>query len=445
MGSDRRFTTVLTAWVAALALALFALVHAFDRAGLGAVRVVAFAFAIGAVFGLVRHVSQTNVMLTRFVEALRHNDYAIRLGRSGGAGFDRLADALNGTITRLRAERNQGAEELRFLEALVDDVPVAVLTVDFEHGVCLANKAARRLFDRHDGVRADDYDVYGADFAARLAGEGPDAPELMLLRFSTGSARAIVRTARLERLGATTRVIAVEPVQGTLDSVEAVAQANLVRVLTHEILNSLTPVTSLAGTAAVLLGEEEPDIAEARIAVLTLARRAEGLRRFIDSYRAVAHPPEPRRRRFEAAPFVDELARLFAVEWLDHRLYVDVEPGLVLDADPDLLAQTLINLLRNAAQATGDTGQVRLRAYATRDGGHIVAVEDDGPGVPENLRADIFLPFFTTRANGTGVGLNLVRQIAVAHGWALEVGDSDLGGAALRLIARHPREDVARA
>jgi signal transduction histidine kinase len=228
----------------------------------------------------------------------------------------------------------------------------------------------------------------------------------------------------------------VEPVQGALDAVELGTQTDLIRVLSHEILNSLTPVTSLAGTTAVLLGEEEPDLAEARLAVLTLARRAEGMRRFIDSYRLVARLPEPRPRQFAAAPFARELERLFRVEWLEHRLDVSIDPGLTLTADPDLLAQLLINLLRNAAQATA-SGAGPLVRLAMREGasdGQVISVEDNGPGVPLDARRDVFLPFFTTRKQGTGVGLNVARQIAVAHGWRIEVGESDLGGAALRLF-----------
>jgi signal transduction histidine kinase len=245
-----------------------------------------------------------------------------------------------------------------------------------------------------------------------------------------------VRASTLERLGTPVRVVAIQPVQSEIDAVEMGAQSDLVRVLTHEVLNSLTPVTSLAGTAAALLEGDVPEVAEARLAVATLARRAEGLRHFIDSYRAVARPPEPRRRRFQAEPFADELARLFAAEWTAHRLELVVMPGLVLDADPDLLAQALINLLRNAAQASARSaggGHVRLRMAEMN--GIVIDVEDDGPGVPAGLRGDVFLPFFTTRQEGTGVGLNLVRQIVVAHGWRVEVADGALGGALFRIMA----------
>lgn len=438
MGFDRRFTFGLLGWTAALGMALTGLILAFVRPGLSAVRLVAAAAVLAAVVGLIRHVERTNVTIARFVEALRFGDFTTRFSGSGGAGFDRLADALDGAVQDLRTKRDRTAEELRFLEALVDDAPVALLTVDGMHGVRPANKIARRLFDRHDGSEPADFAFYGEALARRLGEAGPASREVLTLRLDDGTQRAVVRAAALERLGAPVRVVSVEPIQHTLEAVEVAAQTDLVRVLTHEILNSLTPVTSLAGTAATLLEREKPDVAEARLAVATLARRAEGLRRFIDSYRAVARPLDPRRRLFAAEPFAAELARLFRVEWTVHRLTVEVSPGLALDADPDLLTQALLNLLRNAAQASASSaggGRVRLGMGAGPGGAMLLEVEDDGPGVPGAIRGDIFLPFFTTRATGTGVGLNLVRQIAVAHGWRIEVATGSLGGALFRIDA----------
>jgi two-component system nitrogen regulation sensor histidine kinase NtrY len=430
MGSDQRFALALAGWSAGLLVSIAATAAAFAQPGLGAGRMLALLAAGACAYGLVRHVRRTNVALARFVEALRHGDFSAGFDPRGGAGFDKLGSALTDAMRELRAERSRGAEEQRFLEALLDDMPVAVLTVDDLHGVQLRNKAARRLFDQPLGNRPADYAAYGQAFADRLSDAGA-GDAILPLAYPAGPQRAIVRTSSAERLGAPVRIVTVAPIQGTLDAVEVGTQSDLVRVLTHEILNSLTPVTSLAGTAAVLLGEEEPDIAEARLAVLTLARRSEGLRRFIESYRAVARPPEPRARLFDAAPFATELQRLFAVDWIEHRLEVQVEPSLALEADPDLLAQALLNLLRNAAQAS-ERGLVRLslRRHAA---GTLIEVEDDGPGVPEALRSDVFLPFFTTRPQGTGVGLNLVRQIVVAHGWSISVDRSPLGGARFRI------------
>ncbi len=218
------------------------------------------------------------------------------------------------------------------------------------------------------------------------------------------------------------------------------AQTDLVRVLTHEILNSLTPVTSLAATAADLLDDPDlvadPRIGDARAAVTTLARRAQGLGNFIEAYREVARTPEIKPQLFAAAPWADELVRIFAAEAPAIPLDLEiVPPGLALDADPDLLAQVLINLMHNAAQALAktDSPRVALRLLTTREG-VAIEVEDNGPGVPDQLRQDIFLPFFTTRATGTGVGLNLARQIVVAHGGSIGVTDAPGGGALFRIV-----------
>ncbi|MGY4398232.1 two-component system nitrogen regulation sensor histidine kinase NtrY [Sphingomonas sp. UYAg733] len=436
MGFDRRFTLVLAGWIVGLIVALIALQLAFQTPGLAVVRILAVAIVAAMVWGLWRHVERTNMLIARFVEALRFGDVTARFDGRGGAGFATLGSALDDAMRKLHTARDEGVQELRFLEALVDDVPVALLTVDDAHGVRLVNKAARRLFDHDQGTRPEDFARYGATFAARLARTGNAGQELLILRLTAGPQRAIVRTGALDRLGLQVRAVTVEPVQGTLDAVEMAAQTDLVRVLTHEILNSLTPVTSLAGTAAAVLDTDPPDIDSARTAMTTLVRRAEGLRHFIDSYRAVAKPPEVKPRAFGAEPFAHELDRLFAADWPQVALTIEVAPNLILEADPDLLAQALINLLRNAAQATseaGRDGEVRMTIAKRADGGVLMEVADNGPGVPEAVRKDVFLPFFTTRAAGTGVGLNLVRQIVIAHGGSIDLVDTD-EGAVFRIL-----------
>lgn len=436
MGFDGRFTLGLVFRVALLMLALMAVVWAFRTPSMMMVRLVTVGIAVLAAMTLWYHVERTNIELARFLEALRIGDFAAHFPEQGGAGFRALGTALNDTIRRLRDQRGQTDAELRYLEALIDDMPVALLTVDAGR-VEPGNKAARRLFARHQGVRAADYAVYGATFATRLAASR-DGEEMLILNLDGRAKRTLVRQATLNRLGRRTSAIIVQPVQETLDAVEMAAQTDIVRVLTHEILNSLTPVMSLAQTTAALLGEvdaSDPRIADARAAAGALARRTEGLRHFIDSYRAVAREPRVVRQRFAARAFVDEHERLFRAEWPAVALDVTCEDTSI-DGDRALLSQLLLNLLRNAAQAASAHAAapiVHLVIARTGDGVGI-AVEDNGPGVPAKLRQEVFLPFFTTRAEGTGVGLNLARQIAVAHGGTLEVGDSALGGAAFRLL-----------
>jgi signal transduction histidine kinase len=388
---------------------------------------------LATLWGLCVHVQQTNRTLARFVEALRHGDYSARFRQVDDRGFAELGRALNDAMRDLQAESGRQAEESRFMQTLIDDMPVALLTVEEGGPVRLANKAARRLLGASDILNEDHLADLGATFSKRLTLPAGPTREVLILRLPAGPQRVLVRSGTLERLGTRVRAITIEPVQATLDAIEVAAQTDLVRVLTHEILNSLTPVTSLSETAVGLLASDSPDLRDARLAVGTLARRAAGLHRFIKSYRAVASPPVPHKRHFEAGPFAAELARLFAAEWPNHQLCSEVADGARIFADPDLFAQALINLLRNAAQAAGTGARIRLGIAEVKNGSTIIEVEDNGPGIPEELRREVFLPFFTTRAEGTGVGLNLVRQIMVAHGWQVSVTTGELGGALVRL------------
>lgn len=438
MGS-RNFTLQLLLRLLLVQIALAGFAWALLQPGLGATRVLIGLFAMLACYLLWAHVQRTNIEVSRFVEALHHGDYSVHFDRGAGSGFEAMGAAFDAAIRKLRDERRVASDELGFLEALTADTPVPLLTVTGDGKIDLANKAARRLFVEHQGVRPEDFLIYGTTFASRLDLDGPLREEVLILTIGGRAKRAIVRSAALSRLGERARVVIVQPIQETLNAVEMAAQTDLVRVLTHEILNSLTPVTSLAATASTLLSDiDDPRLADARIAVSTLERRAAGLARFIGSYRKVASEPTIDRRHFEAEPFVAEMARLFATEWPDVALDITLRPGeITIDADPDLLAQAMINLLRNAAEAASrhtDAPKVAMSFEKMGSGELAIAIRDNGPGVPEDIRRDIFLPFFTTRAEGTGVGLNLVRQIVFAHGGTIEIRESPLGGARFEMV-----------
>lgn len=446
MDFDRRFAIGLALRLVIAFVALAGLAWAMMTPGLGAARVLAAVLALGAGWELWRYVQRTNFEVARFIEAVKFGDMQARFTRPGaGSGFDALGAALDTGIRTLREDRARLSEASRFYEALVDDVPVALLTIDAEGRVDLANKTARKLFNRHgSGVHPGDFEIYGRNFAAALGALAPGTSQTLILDLDVGPQRAMVRAGALARLGGTTRVIAVQVIQHALNAVEVAAQSDLIRVLTHEIMNSMTPVTSLARTAAGLIAEadkgDDPAIADARTAVETLARRADGVMHFVETYREITRPPQINRRLFAAAPFAGELQRLFEADghWEQVALSVAIDPqDHLVDADPDLLAQVVINLLRNAADAAtmnGDAPRVALRIDALRSGRTRIEVEDNGAGVPEPLRHDIFLPFFTTKKTGTGVGLSFARQVLLAHDGSIEVDNGAEGGALFRLV-----------
>src|SRR4029453_1857378 len=254
--------------------------------------------------------------------------------------------------------------------------------------------------------------------------------------------RAIFASAQVARLDGGVTVFSILPVQSELGALEVAAQADLVRVLTHEIMNSLTPVTSLARSSAdmVALAEEQgADLGDARMATETVARRAEGILRFVESYREFAQTPEVRRRSFAALPWAEELLRLSLASAHDRHRGGELEvvpESLKLNADPELLAQALLNLLRNAFRVTADVAEPNIVLAISRQPGgrYRIEVRDNGPGIPMDRREDVFLPFYTTHKGGSGVGLSFARQVALAHGGSISAGEAPEGGASISMI-----------
>ena len=440
-----RFILGLAWRLGLLLLAAFAFAQSLTMEGLGAARLVAAFLVLGAAALLWRHIQQTNRELTRFIDSVRFGDFSQGFShRFQGSGFGDLGRVLDEGIRKLRDEKHKLIDANRFYEAVLDDAPTALLTVDGDGKVELANKAARRLLMRHRGVRVEDFRAYGDAFAKALEGGAVNRPRLVPLLIDGVPQTMLISAAIVHRLGGLTRVVAVQPIQGELNAIEIAAQSDLIRVLTHEIMNSMTPVTSLAHSAVDLMREvdcgDDPNVADARSAVETLSRRADGVMHFVESYRQISRAPEVRHRMIDVVAWCRELEALFgaADSSAGVELMVEVtEDAAALEADPDLMSQVLINLLRNAADAArghSEAPKVSLSVQRTRSGRTQIQVEDNGPGVPEALRQDIFLPFFTTKTKGTGVGLSLARQVVLAHRGSISVSEGAAGGALFRIV-----------
>lgn len=445
MGFRRRFIVGLLWRVALLLGGTFAFVQALVTPGLGAARLVAAMLLVAAVASLLKFVQRTNVELARFVDAVRFGDFSQNFSHSvRGSGFGEMGQALDQGIRTLRDERHRLSDINRFYEAILDDAPTPLLTIDDAGRIELVNKAARRLFARHTGVQAADFEAYGLAFASWLAGEASGPPRLIPILFDAVPQAAMVGAAVVHRLGGHVRIVSVQLIQTQLNAIEVSAQSDLVRVLTHEIMNSMTPVTSLAHSAAQLIAAADTDgndkIGQARLAVETLSRRADGVMHFVETYRQITRVPEIRRRLFDVLPWARELEAIFGASDASAgvALTLTVEPAaLKLDGDADLLCQVLINLLRNAAEAARSHAPqpaVWLRFGATWGGRVRIEVADNGPGVPPSLKHDVFLPFFTTKAEGTGVGLSLARQIILAHGGSIALAEQESGGALFQIL-----------
>jgi signal transduction histidine kinase len=320
------------------------------------------------------------------------------------------------------------------LANLLDQTPAPLLIRRPDGVIRAGNRAARALFHTDDRLLEPPPTLVQA-----LRDGAPG--ERLTLSLAQASAAGGVRTYAMPLTdvtgpgGAVTRLAALLDIEPELRAAEAGALRELLQVLSHEIMNALTPVASLAATAVELMEDQTPaSTALAREAVATLGRRAEGLTRFVEAYRTLARLPPPRLAPTAIAALVDETARLFHSRWSARGVALEtrfVSAGdLVVKLDPDLMIHALMNMLSNAAEAAlavSTDPRVSLAAAAGPSGGVELVIADNGPGVSPDDRDRIFQPFFTTKADGTGVGLSFARQVALSHGGALTLAPETPG------------------
>jgi len=307
--------------------------------------------------------------------------------------------------------------ERRTLQLFLDQAPTPLITLSAEGVLSAVNRAGRRLF-RTDGVLAD----APPELAEAIVAATPDARRTVRLNVGGLPRTFALSVAEVVGGGGALRLAALTDIQAEIQAAEAAALKELLQVLSHEIMNSLTPLASLAQSAGELLAEggaENARLAQGSLGVI--ARRTEGLQRFVAAYRKLARLPDPAPRVVSLTTVLQEAADLVRTRFAVALEVAAPKPDVRVRLDPDLTAQALINLLTNAAEAALSgtrPPQVRLSGAAAGEGVAIV-VEDSGPGVSAAREADVFRPFFTSKPEGSGIGLSLARQAIVSQGGQL--------------------------
>lgn len=445
----RHFSLRIGLRIALLTLGLVAWISLFILPGYPTLQLILTGVVLVQLYEIVRFVSKTNAELTRFLDAVRYADYGQRFHMHDlGVGFDALGEAFTEIVTRFQVERSQREEELRHLKALTEHVPVPLLSLHSDGKVELHNNAARRLFGSARITRVEDFATFGEDLSRQVIEVGPGERRLAVFEFDGLEQKLTISATEIVIAGNMEKLVSLHNIQSELDGVQLQAWQDLVRVLTHEIMNSITPVASLAKTATELVDDaalkiaDYPEVleelADVKSAVETVARRSDGLMQFVQSYRRLTRLPPPRQQQIQLTKLLANLEQLVDAPWKEQGIALStrVEPSsLRLHADADMVEQVLLNLLQNAEQVLAgcENPRVDIVGFLNRQGHVTLEISDNGPGVSADIASKIFVPFFTTKREGSGVGLALTRQVMLAHGGTATLGESENGGAKFTL------------
>ena len=394
--------------------------------------IVILTFAAGFISTARDHVVRPLQTMSNLLAALREGDYSIRA--RGARGDDALGEVLlevNTLGETLRVQRLGAFEATALLRTIMAEIDVAVFTFDPDRRLRLVNRAGENLLgqamDKLLGRTAKDLGLEAA--------YDVDEDEPLSLSFPGGSGRWGVRRSTFRERGLPHELLVLTDLSRTLREEERRAWQRIVRVLGHEMNNSLAPIKSIAASLEGLLRREPPPLDwqdDARSGLKSIAARADSLSRFMQAYTRLAKLPPPQKEGVDLGELVQRVVNL------EPRLKVQIVSGpkLQINADAAQIEQVLINLVHNAVDAALETnGAVAIRWRESGDCVEVV-IRDEGPGIMNP--ANLFVPFFTTKPGGSGIGLTLSRQIAEAHGGTLSLTNrKDRTGA--EAVLRLPR------
>jgi two-component system nitrogen regulation sensor histidine kinase NtrY len=327
---------------------------------------------------------------------------------------------------QLRKERDS---DYQFFRNIVQHVGIGLLTFKKDGSVQIINSAARKLLRVNQIQNINELNSASPTLVEAFQKLKTGGRELINLKIGDDTVQLSVFAIELTLRGEEIKLISMSNIQSELEEKEMEAWQNLVRVLTHEIMNSVTPISSLAGTVeeemhkqlqAEQVSIDKAELEDMHLSLQTISRRSAGLIRFVKEFRNLTQVPHPRLTEIAIQPLLEEMAMLHKKELADHGIAISVRidpPQLTTLADKNMIEQVLINLIKNAIQAFDEQPdkKIELAAYTSEKGRPIISVKDNGQGIDPEALEKIFIPFFSTKKTGSGIGLSLSRQIMRVH------------------------------
>ncbi len=425
---------------------------------------------------LYQYITGLNRKLTRFLESVRYSDFAVsfRADSNLGPTFQNLNNQFNEVMDAFRQARAEKEANLHYLNTIVQHVSVGLLTFDSAGQVELVNQTALRLLGIYRLRTLNDLNTTHPDLADLLRSSNTsNAPVLYQMRpvltrtgpqVESGENRSgsgitgndgelSVRCTAVRLRGRLVTIVSLQNIRTELQQRELEAWQNLTKVLRHEIMNSITPIVSLAGTMrdivetdlGALVSQTNHPLADKQIieavsdlrdALTTIEHRGEGIMQFVDAYRHFTTIPQPVFANVSVGELLHRVAQLVQADAQKSEITIAApSPNLDIRADAAQIEMVLLNLLKNAVESMGDTKQPTIQLQAEADGPHvIIQVSDNGAGIEPEALEQIFIPFYTTKKTGSGIGLSLSRQIMQLHNGQLTAESTPGEGSTFSMV-----------
>lgn len=393
--------------------------------------ILAFLLSIVMVFNLFYYVDQTNRDLVNFLTSIKFNDYTTTSSASHrGRSFGQLYEGFNLINRKFQEVRAEKEANHQFLQTVVEHINIGLLCYDEEEEIILMNKSLQSLLHKSylinlEGLRTVDEKLF--ETVKDLPSGERTLTKLVidnkLLQLAIQSTELVLNKSRL-------KLVSFQNIQSELEGQELVAWQKLIRILTHEIMNSVAPISSLSSTLKDIIGEKSELDQEAlkmvRHSLGVIQKRSEGLMAFTDTYRELTRIPPPKFQLVDGKELLEEAETLFQarIKAENATFQIHSPPSDVqFQGDPNLLEQVLINLIKNALDALQGQEEKIINVYLQKNSNGKISIQvaDNGPGIPTEKMDQIFIPFYTTKETGSGIGLSLSRQIMRLHKGSLEV------------------------
>ncbi|MEK6478016.1 ATP-binding protein [Catalinimonas sp. 4WD22] len=382
------------------------------------------------IYELYQYVLETNRKLTRFLEAVKYSDFTAGFNRDSklGESFGDLNRMFNEVFDAFRKARAEKEENWQYLKTVVQHVNVGLLSYDETGKIELVNNTAKRFLKTNQLNKISDlarvnYDLYN------IINQLP--PGSKTLYKPSPDLHLSINATELRLRGSSYKLVSIQNILSELQQQEIEAWQNLTKVLRHEIMNSITPIASLAGTAIDIIQEDvicengmvsfnEESYEDITMSLRTIENRTKGLVTFVEAYRNFTSIPQPDFERVQIDDIIKEVVQLIKAGVAKSHVKISVKinpPHLIVRIDPKLIEMVLINILKNAAEALEETEDpaIIVSVFTDHEQRVFIEITDNGPGIEPEALEKIFIPFYTTKNHGSGIGLSLSQRIMQMH------------------------------